>query len=791
MTEATFPAMTDTAPETIIVPEPKPTEPLPLTAAGLRFLARRGSLKATAYESALRFIGLRPDSTGWTVYWLRILLTAGLLFCVAGVICFFAFNWAAMSHFLKFGLIIALIVVTGGITVWRGPDSLTGGLSLLACGLLAGPLLAVYGQYYQTGADAWELFRAWTIFLALLAMAGRQTGLWVATWVVGSLWTALGFYAEVISNMHLLSGTFTLGLYDALCFWPFLLFQLLAVVAWEAAMYGSRNRDHSFLHTSWPVRLTACFTLLLLTIVNITSIAILSDGYYHDMLLPGAPLLPAIIYMLLPAIIYIGFIGLSFWWYRLKRPDTLILSLNLFSLIAMLYAFILANVDVWNACGMLFLAIMLIGLAFGATRLALHWHRRALQRGLQKIQGENNAKPWQHLLFLRNVTLPQLQTFLGLTDDGAQAALNSNLSHLEPWYIKLILSFCGWVAALFLIGFMGFVVFEISRYHEGEVFSIFAAIFIVAGAFAVRSRVVFVRHFGLAIALAGALVLPVALVVTFEMESFWQFPILFTAIICLIFVRHQAMRALAFFGIFMSIADLFLVLYAETFQYLYVNELNIRGFFYYSTKALGVAVLAVIICLALKLWTREAHWVQSPAKDDLIRPVILTGMVGVLGFLGLYAAFCSGHTWHSRSFIWDIYSRSAYLNILTYWAGLAAGVGQIFLARLTFKNNPAISRKHRYVIYAGAMLCVFAGWWLPWLSIGLLLLALGRYIGSLALTGLSAFYLAVCLLWYYFTLQTSLLHKSCTLLAAGILMLVAGAIVYRLFYAAKKEAVHA
>ena len=756
------------------------SDPMPLTGDGLRFLARRGGLPNGAYENALQILGLRPAGRDWAVYWLRILLTAGLLFGVAGVICFFAFNWASMSHFLKFGIIIALMLVTGGLALWRGPDSLSGGLGLLACGLLAGPLLAVYGQYYQTGADAWELFRAWTVFPVLLALVGRQNGLWLATWIVGGFWAALGLYDIVLSNNYQYIINFSgLGVWDVLSYCPFLLIQLLALTIWEGAIYLARNRGGGFLRVSWPVRLVGCFVLALLTIVNMVSIIILANGYYDDEFLPGMPFAGALMYIVL--------VGTGFWWYRRQRPDTLLLTLILFSLIVLFYTFVLSFLDIWSAAGMLVMALLLIGLAFGATRLALYWHRTALRRCPKSSDDKAEAKPWQTLLFLRHVTWPQLQARLGLDDDAAATALHDNLSHLEPWYIKLMLSVCGWVAAIFLITFMGFLIFESFGYrHEAEAFGVFGAVFIVAGVFLVRSSLVFVRHFGLVVALAGALVLPAALVVSFEMESFWQFPILFTAIICLFFVRHRAMRALAFFAVFMSIADLWLVLYAAV-----MATTGWRLVAYFIGELIGVAALSVVICIALKLWAREGGWVQKPFRDDFIRPVILTGMVAVLGFLGLYAAFFSGYSWHRGLWVWDIYHRAVYLTIFAKWAGLAAGVGLIFLVRLWFRTSPAINRAHKYIIYAGAMLSVFIAWWLPWLTIGLLLLALGRYIGNLALVGLSVFYLVVCLLWYYFTLEISLLYKAYTLLAAGVLMLLAGAVVYRLFFAPKKEAAHA
>lgn len=740
----------------------------PVTAEGLRFLARRGSLPPKVYEKALRLLGLRPSGQDWVVYWLRILLTAGLLFCVAGVICFFAYNWAAMSHFLKFGIIIALMVVTGGAAVWRGPDSLTGSLGLLACGLLAGPLLAVYGQYYQTGADAWELFRAWTIFLMLLALMGRQNGLWLATWIVGSFWAALGFHEAYYFN---------LGVFDVFWYWPFLVIQLAVLAVWEGALRLGR-RSGGFLRAVWQVRLVGSFVIVLLTIINMVNIVICVTSYQYHYFIPGMPLSGAIFYLAL--------VSVGFWWYRYKRPDTLLLTLILFSPIALLYAYMLADWNIWNAGGMLLMAVLLSGLVFVVTRLALHWHRQALRRNFTATEKPPEIRPWQRLLFLHSVTLSQLQTRLDLNDSAAVTALSDNLQHLEPWYIRLILSFSGWVAAFFLIGFMFFVIDQFFNYRSTDTaITIFAVIFIACGAFLVRSSLTFARHFGMAAALAGALALPIGLVILFDMESFWQIPILFTAIICLLFVKHPTMRALAFLALFLCLTDLWLVLWDAVNQQVSGGRL-----LYYLTKLLSVAAMSVIICCGLKLWHRESLWVQKPVQDDFIRPVILTGLVLVFGFFGLYDAFFQNYQWHRNLWVWELYYRAGYLKAFAHWSGLAAGVGLIFMARLWFKERTG-PRRQRYLVYGGAILTVFVAWWLPWLSIGLLFLALGRYLSSLALGGLSMLYLVVCLLWYYFTLQISLLHKSYTLLAVGLLMFLAGLAIYHFFYAQKQEAAHA
>lgn len=82
----------------------------------------------------------------------------------------------------------------------RGLYSTAGRFGLFACGILGGALMAVFGQVYQTGADDWELFRAWALFLLPLALLGRQTGLWLASWFTADLAARMYFLQVVTSH---------------------------------------------------------------------------------------------------------------------------------------------------------------------------------------------------------------------------------------------------------------------------------------------------------------------------------------------------------------------------------------------------------------------------------------------------------------------------------------------------------------------------------------------------------------------------------------------------------------
>jgi uncharacterized membrane protein len=70
-----------------------------------------------------------------------------------------------------------------GLALWRPPPERLGQLAMLAAFTLAGALLALFGQTYQTGADVHELFFAWAALGLPFVLAARWSGTWGA-WVI-------------------------------------------------------------------------------------------------------------------------------------------------------------------------------------------------------------------------------------------------------------------------------------------------------------------------------------------------------------------------------------------------------------------------------------------------------------------------------------------------------------------------------------------------------------------------------------------------------------------------------
>jgi uncharacterized membrane protein len=164
----------------------------------IRKLYRDGLLSADAFIAANAV--LRPVSS-WFSWARRMLLFLGSTLVLAGIIFFFAYNWAAMGRFLKFGLIEAAIIACVVTSHLLGPARLSGKVLLLSGSVLVGVLLAVYGQVYQTGADAFELFVGWAALIFGWVIVSQFAALWVV-WLVILNTGAILYWEQVGGPAH-------------------------------------------------------------------------------------------------------------------------------------------------------------------------------------------------------------------------------------------------------------------------------------------------------------------------------------------------------------------------------------------------------------------------------------------------------------------------------------------------------------------------------------------------------------------------------------------------------------
>lgn len=100
----------------------------------------------------------------------KFFLFFSVIFLIAGVTSFTAYNWATMSNFEKLA-VPSVLVIVGLVAYLLLEKEIYQNLTIFFSSFMIGTLFAVYGQVYQTGADVWILFRNWAIFLIIPMIA--------------------------------------------------------------------------------------------------------------------------------------------------------------------------------------------------------------------------------------------------------------------------------------------------------------------------------------------------------------------------------------------------------------------------------------------------------------------------------------------------------------------------------------------------------------------------------------------------------------------------------------------
>ena len=295
--------------------------------------SEQGRIAPGKLREALEVAGALPSAAQWRRFLDRLLLWMGSVMLAAAAIFFFAFNWDQMGRLAKIGLVEALIVVAL-VFLWRlGLERPAGKAVLFAAALLAGGLLALIGQIYQTGADTWELFAVWAAAILPWALIGRLAPLWV-------LWLAL-----VNLAVSLYYATF--GLLFGFVFAPERLLWLLfglntgALVLWE----GCAAAGIEWLRERWSARALATASGVLVTWLALTDLFALRGSS-----LWGVPA-------------WLLWIGAAYAAYRHWLKDVYVLSGGVLSAIVVIASFLAKHMPMRDAGSFLFIGLVIIGLS--------------------------------------------------------------------------------------------------------------------------------------------------------------------------------------------------------------------------------------------------------------------------------------------------------------------------------------------------------------------------------------------------------------------------------------------
>jgi uncharacterized membrane protein len=164
------------------------------------FVALHG-LEASVVAIALDAADARPSPAESARFLTRCLRLAGVLSLASGLIFFIAANWHGLGVFGRFGLIEGAVILSAAVAIWKTPPRAAGRYALLTAFIATGAELALFGQTYQTGADLYELFLAWTLIGLPFVFAARWSVSWAAWALIGNvaLWLYCGWPPPISS----------------------------------------------------------------------------------------------------------------------------------------------------------------------------------------------------------------------------------------------------------------------------------------------------------------------------------------------------------------------------------------------------------------------------------------------------------------------------------------------------------------------------------------------------------------------------------------------------------------
>jgi hypothetical protein len=321
----------------------------------------------------------------------------------------------------------------------------------------------------------------------------------------------------------------------------------------------------------------------------------------------------------------------------------------------------------------------------------------------------------------------------GLATGDAPASEDAEV----PWYVRTMIGVAGWIAAAFLLGFVGVALAFVTKSGPASVtFGLLLCGAAIAALWTL-SRHEFFAQFALAVSLAGQ-----ALVV---------------AGLFLIIPHHDA-------SVYVAIAafETALALLAPTSVH----------------RAWSAFAAALAFFLALHEWRATAIF---PAVAAAAFVALQAAETRLVANAGLWRATSAGVALAMLAIV----PASSVLDMAWLsgrpdppappeWAASGALLAGIVctgtMAWLLAKNAVALTSRAGIATVGGSIALAVAAWPVPGVIVGVLVAVVSFAAGRVAMTGLGLVAVAAALSFYYYSLEAPLLTKALSLLAVGAVL---------------------
>ena len=223
-------------------------EQIPANRRLVEELYSHGKISREAREYALNL--LYPHNQ-WGVWISRLLLTIGVALVLSGIVYFFAFNWTKITPAVKlFSLQFSIAGCLIG-AYFYSLQRVSGQALLFSASVLVGVFMAVFGQIYQTGADAYQLFMMWSLLTFGWTLISNFATQWIFWLVITNIFLALWWGQVVLPTKEM----------------EFMIFTYMAIlngVALALREYFAIEKAYAWLESRWTRVVLTIATLLIM-----------------------------------------------------------------------------------------------------------------------------------------------------------------------------------------------------------------------------------------------------------------------------------------------------------------------------------------------------------------------------------------------------------------------------------------------------------------------------------------------------------------------------------------------
>ena len=677
-------------------------------------------ISAQDLESALQVTGCEPTAPEWQNFLKQVFLWFGSIGLSTGVIFFFAYNWQEISRFSKFALVEGTLLSATFLFYRLASKRNIATVTLMAMALFTGALLALVGQTYQTGADPWQLFAVWAIFVTPWAVAANAISLWI-------LWILLVNLAFIL-YLNISTSIFGFLINNEVIARLLVAINTLLLVAFESYKYffakqNTRNENHD--------RNTIQYKRVIQVLILLAGMAVFLIAF--SAIFSSKPSISDLVF-------YAVWMTLIYLYYRYRSPDLFIIASGALSVGAIFISVLINGIgSSFDEGAFLLVSFSIIGLSTAAgiwlKKLAKEFHQlRPLSHPTFSTSTTDIDMGSKEVELTEETLWDQLKQSNIVTGEQPEAA-----ETISTWYIKAMQGFGGWVAGFFLLGFVG--AFLSSFFNSGNWLLLVIFAFMSNGLSFLLSKASnkneFLQQLALIFNLTGQLLFVWGLYELLESwgAGFFFLVFIYQSVIVYIISDYSSRLMTSSFALFALFA---------TFEQLGLTNLSM----------LFTALVFVFI------WIKDDQW---GTMIKLWAPIAYGVSISLLIIHG-QNAFDPLFDWLNGSI------GNSKLTIASYWLG-ETGLAALFIYLVV-----VIARKYKVVLATSTGILLFIGLLLtltinaviPGISAALLLLLVGFMRQRRILLGLGIIAFISFIGWYYYSLDITLLAKSMTLVGFGI-----------------------